>query len=86
MASVKLMSDFFAAPQSKSVAPPADEPAQPADANAPAAVAEAPIVLDDEEPAEAAGASPAVAPPPVSAPAPVQARFGSRRNRNRALD
>ena len=75
MSSVKLMSDFFAAPQGKSAAPPAvDEPAQAADV-APAAVAEAPIVLDEEEPEEAVAPSPAVAAPPVVAPAPVQARL-----------
>ena len=75
MSSVKLMSDFFAAPQSKSAALPAvDEPAQAADI-APAAVAAAPIVLDEEEPTEAAFVSTAVAAPPAVAPAPVQARL-----------
>ena len=75
MSTVKLMSDFFTPPQSKSVAPPVDELAQEPAVAPPAAVAEAPIVLDEEEPEEAAVASPAVAPPPASAPAPLQARL-----------
>ena len=66
VSSVKLMSTFFAPPQSKSVLPTVgDEPAK-ADA-----IADTPTIVLAEQPEEIANATVAVA-PPASAPAPAQ--------------
>jgi hypothetical protein len=64
MATVKLMSDFFVAPQKSAAAAEAAEAAAPA--------ADEPIVLDEApEAVAAARASPAAPSAPASAPAPV---------------
>lgn len=73
VSSVKLMSNFFAPPQSKRVPTVGDEPAN----KAVDAIADTPTIVLAEEPEKVANATVAVA-PPVSAPAPEQVWFEVR--------